>query len=83
MRSLLQQSIELLRKQGASVSEVDQLRDHLADLAGLNNQLFAAAAEHRRTVSARLGHMRKGKSALGGYANKRQGNKPRFLSSNG
>ena len=83
MRALLQQSFELINEQTGSQGEIDRLKNSLADLAGLNNQLYAAAAKQRQIVSGRLSLMRKGKSALGGYSGRVQTNKPRFVSSNG
>lgn len=83
MKALLEESFGLIDEQGASQAEVDRIKNSLADLVGLNEQLFDAAAKQRQIVSERLSHMRKGKSALGGYSCRPQMTKPRFVSSNG
>ena len=83
MRVLLQQSVKLVKEQGASQADMIRLKSSLAELAGLNKQLFGAAAKQRQVVADRLSRMRKGKSALGGYRIRQQSVNPRFVSSNG
>jgi|GEM_PF-5678843 len=82
-QALLQHSFELVNQQGASASDVDWLKDNLADLVVLNNRVYGAAAEQRKIVAERLRRMRKGKSALGGYSVRQGMRKPRFVSSKG
>ena len=83
MRSLLQQSFELLKGQTVSQTEMDRLKNSLSDLVGLNNQLYGAADKQRQKVGERIKRMRIGKSALNGYGTRSQTPKPRFVSSNG
>jgi hypothetical protein len=82
-RALLRQSFELVNEYGASQSELAWLKDNLAALVELNNQVFDAAAKQRQIVAERLSRMRKGKSALGGYSLRQGMSKPRFVSSTG
>ena len=83
LRGLLLQSFELVKEEGSKPGEAARLKERLADLVDLNNELFGVAAEQRQLVAERLGHMRKGKSTLNAYSVRQQTCKPRFLSSNG